>query len=339
MAKESSKYIPLLSEIKKNIFKPIYLLMGNESYYIDSLCNEIIDRGLDDADRDFNQTIIYGMDAEISSLINAAKRYPMMAARQLIVVKEAQHLDKIEQLINYTEEFQPTTILVICYKGGVVKDKKFIASISKNGVVFESKQLYSNQVPAFISDLAASNGVTITQKAVVMMADAIGTDLCRIANELTKLKIVTPQNTPITDVIIEENIGISKEYNNFELQKAIIKKDRFRVASIIKYYEANPKSNPIIPTISMLFNLFSNLLILYYTPDKSDTNVAKELGLKTVYQAKDYLDAMRNYNVFKCVDIIGYIRQYDAKSKGGAGVAPNTKESSLLCELTHKIMN
>lgn len=338
MAQANDKYLQIISDIKKGEFKPIYLLMGDESYYIDSITDTIIKNALDDSERDFNQTILYGLDAEISSLINTAKRYPMMASRQLVVLKEAQMFDDIDEIIMYVEQYQPTTILVINYKGGVLKNKKLITAIEKVGAVFEFKKLYENQVPKFITDYLQSYSLTIESKAVSMIADYIGNDLNKIVGELEKLKIVIGDDKEVTAQLVEEHIGISKDYNNFEFLSAIVNKDVYKVNKIIKYFESNPKNNSIIPTISIMFNFFSNLLLVYYAPDKSDMGLVKELNFKSPYQLKEYKTAKLHYNVFKCVEIISLLREYDAKSKG-VGVSTLTTDASLLRELSYKIMH
>lgn len=338
MAQGNDKFLQIINNIKKGELLPVYLLMGDESYYIDSITDAIVENALDDSERDFNQTILYGLDAELSSLINLAKRYPMMASRQLVVLKEAQMFDAIDNLILYVEQYQPSTVFVINYKGGVLKNKKLITAIEKIGAVYEFKKLYENQVPKFITDYLQANSLTIESKAVTMISDYIGNDLNRIVGELTKLKIILGETAEITAQHVEEHIGISKDYNNFEFLAAIIKKDAYKVNKIINYFESNPKNNPIMPTISILFNFFSNLLLIYYAPDKSDSGLMKELNLKTVYQLKDYKAAKFNYNVFKCVEIISLLRQYDVKLKG-VGVSTSTTPASLLRELTYKIMH
>lgn len=338
MAQGQSKYLGVLSDIKKGIFKPVYLLMGEEPYFIDVITDAIIENALDDSERDFNQTILYGNEAEVSYVINAAKRYPMMAPRQLIVIKEAQNMDKIDALIYYVQELQPATVLVLNYKGKNLKDRKLVAAIEKVGEVIESKKLYDSQLPSFINDYVAGMGMKIGVKAVSMLADFIGNDLSRMTGELQKLRIVTGGKEMITPEIVEANIGISKDYNNFELLDSVINRQYDKVAGIVKYFEKNPKNNPLLLTISVLFNFFSNLMVLYYAKDKSDAGIAKELNMKSQYYTQRYRKALQNYSAFKCVDIISYLREYDAKSKG-VGVAPNTPDSSLLKELIYKIMH
>lgn len=338
MAQANDKYLQIISNIKKGELKPVYLLMGDESYYIDSITDVIIENALDDSERDFNQTILYGLDAEISSLINTAKRYPMMSSRQLVVLKEAQMFDDIDDIILYVEHYQPSTVFVINYKGGVLKNKKLITAIEKIGAVYEFKKLYENQVPKFITDYLQNYSLKIEPKAVAMLSDYIGNDLSRIAGELDKLRIVIGGSKEITAHLVEDNIGISKDYNNFEFLAALVRKDVYKVNKIINYFESNPKNNSIIPIIRMMFNFFSNLLLMYYAPDKSDAGLLKELNLKTTFQLKEYNTAKNNYNVFKCVDIIALLREYDAKSKG-VGVSTSTTDASLLRELSYKIMH
>ncbi|MEG1574674.1 MAG: DNA polymerase III subunit delta, partial [Bacteroidales bacterium] len=208
MAQVQNKYAQIISDIKKGIFKPIYFLMGDEPYYIDLITDAIIENALEESERDFNQTILYGLETEISSLINGAKRYPMMSQRQLIVVKEAQYLEKIEDLIYYVEDYQPLTVLVVNYKEGLIKDKKLISAIEKIGIVYESKRLYDSQLPSFINGYVKDNALTIEPKAVAMLADSIGADLNRMVGELQKLKITIKSNNIITAIQVEENIGI-----------------------------------------------------------------------------------------------------------------------------------
>ena len=314
--------------------------MGDESYYIDLICDEIINCALDDSERDFNQTILYGADVDdISLVINAAKRYPMMAARQLVIVKEAQNIRNLDDLVFYIQKPLMSTVLVVCYKNTSYKGKKLLAEITKQGILFESKKIYDNQLPAFISTYVLSKKYTIDTKAVSMLADFVGTDLSRVTGELDKLIIGMPEEqNRITPEMIERNVGISKDFNNFELLDAIINRNVFKANQIINYFERNPKNNPMIVTVSVLFNFFSNLMLTYFASDKSDSGLMRELNLKNIYQVRNYITAMRNYNAFKCIDIIAYIREYDARSKG-IGATSSTNDASLLKELIYKIMH
>ena len=337
--KDTNQHVAILQDIRERRFKPVYLLMGDESYYIDLICDAIIANALNETERDFNQTILYGADVDDFALVvNAAKRFPMMAERQLIVVKEAQNIKGIDNLSYYLQKPLMSTILVICYKNGTLRNKKIIAGIESIGVVYESKKLYDNQLPAFINNYVAAKSLSIEPKAVSMLADFVGNDLSRLSGELDKLAISLPEGSMrITPETVERNVGISKDFNNYELLNAIISRNASKVAQIVQYFEHNPKNNPLVVTISVLFNFFSNLMLCYYSPDKSETGIMKELNLRSSFQARDYLAAMRSYNAFKCIDIIALFRQYDARSKGiGSGASSN--DGDLLKELVFKIL-
>ena len=337
--KDTNQHVAILQDIRERRFKPVYLLMGDESYYIDLICDAIIANALNETERDFNQTILYGADVDDFALVvNAAKRFPMMAERQLIVVKEAQNIKGIDNLSYYLQKPLMSTILVICYKNGTLRNKKIIAGIESIGVVYESKKLYDNQLPAFINNYVAAKSLSIEPKAVSMLADFVGNDLSRLSGELDKLAISLPEGSMrITPETVERNVGISKDFNNYELLNAIISRNASKVAQIVQYFEHKPKNNPLVVTISVLFNFFSNLMLCYYSPDKSESGIMKELNLRSSFQARDYLAAMRSYNAFKCIDIIALLRQYDARSKGiGSGASSN--DGDLLKELVFKIL-
>ena len=314
MAKETT-YEEIARELKNRIYKPVYYLMGEESYYIDRISEYIAQTVLNENEKEFNQTIVYGADTDIATVINAAKRYPMMSKYQVVIVKEAQNIKNIEELAYYLQKPLDSTILVLCHKHGTLdRRKKLAAEIEKVGVLFESKKIKDAQLPGFISSYLKRRSVEIEPKASEMMAEFVGADLSRMAGELEKLIITLPREQKrITPEQIERNIGISKDYNNFELRNALVAKDVFKANQIIKYFEENPKTNPLQMTLSVLFNFFSNLMLAYYAPDKSEQGIANQLGLKSPWQSKDYMAAMRKYSGVKVMQIIGEIRYCDAK--------------------------
>lgn len=337
--KDDNSHLKILQDIRNKTFAPVYFLMGDEPYYIDLICDTIVANALSESERDFNQTILYGADIEdFGIVINTAKRFPMMAQHQLVVVKEAQMIRSIENLTYYLQKPLRSTILVICYKGSY-KSKKILAEIGKVGVLYESKKLYENQLPAFISNYLAEKRMTIDPKASAMMADFIGADLNRLTGELDKLAITLPEGqTRITAESVERNIGISKDFNNFELLNAIINRNVYKANLIVRYFEQNPKNNPLVVTISVLFNFFANLMLCYFAPDKSENGLVGELKLRSAFQARDYIVAMRNYNAFKCIEIINCIRRSDAKSKG-VNSGAMSQDSDILREMVFRIMH
>ncbi|GHV38974.1 DNA polymerase III subunit delta [Bacteroidia bacterium] len=327
----------IITGIKSRDFKPIYLLMGDEPYYIDELTSLFIDTVLPEEERDFNQTILYGMETDVKSVITLARSFPMMSDYQLVVVKEAQNLSKIEELEVYAKNPLHTTILILNYKNGSLdKRKKLYAEIEKHGVVFESKKIPEYKIPGFISSYVQTKGLGIDQKSAQMLSDYLGNDLSKLTNEIAKLLIaIPPGQKRITAELIEENIGISKDFNNFELLKAIVEKDIFKINQIADYFAKNPKNNPLVMTMSVLFNFFSNLMVCYWAKNKTEQGIAAELGFRNPYQAKDYVQALKNYNAFKSMEIISLLRTYDGKSKGVGNISASDGE--LLKELLYKI--
>lgn len=327
----------IIADIKARKFKPVYLLMGDEPYYIDEITDMLVSTVLPEEEKDFNQTIRYGMETDVASVITMARSFPMMSDYQLIVIKEAQNLSKIEELEVYAKNPLHTTILVLNYKNGTLdKRKKLYAEIDKNGIAFESKKIPEYKIPAFISSYMQQKGLAIDAKSAQMLSDYLGNDLSKLTNEIAKLLIAMPTGQrQITPNLIEENIGISKDFNNFELLKAVIEKNTFKVNQIADYFEKNPKNNPLIVTLVVLFNFFSNLMICYWAKNKTEQGIAAELGFRNPYQAKDYVAAIRNYNAFKCMEILSLLRTYDAKCKGVDNVS--TPDGELLKELLYKI--
>ena len=328
----------IVTDIQKGNIKPIYFLMGDEPYYIDKISDYISSTILTEEEQGFNQMVIYGRDASISEIVSNCKRYPMMAERQVIIVKEAQDLSKtIEDLVSYAEQPQLTTVLVVCYKYKKLdKRKKLSKAIAKSGVLFESKRLYENQVSGWISQTLKSRGYGISPKASQMLVEFLGIDLGKIDNELQKLQLICPKGTQISPEIIEENIGISKDFNNFELRKAIGLRDTEKVHRIINYFSQNPKDNPIFVTVSLLFGYFSQLLQYHGLVDKSKANVASKLQVSP-YFVNDYVVGARNYPMKKVSMAINLLHDTDVKSKGVG--AANVSHGDLLKELLVKIMN
>lgn len=338
MAKKASlTYEQVLTTLKNKEYKPIYLLQGDEAYYIDLISDYIQNNVLDEMEREFNLSVMYGKDVDIATVINAAKRYPMMAPYQVVIVKEAQHVKDIDKLSFYLEKPLTSTILVLCYKYGTVDGrKKVVGEIDKLGIVFTSAELRDYQITPWIKDYVKSKGLAIDDKATAMLGEFLGTDLSRIVGELDKLVITKPADQKqITCELIEKNIGISKEYNNFELQNAIFKRDVLKANRIALHFSKNPKNNPTIVTISVLFGAFTNLLQYHYTGNKIESNVASILGVNPFF-VKDFAAASKIYNAWKCMQNIALLREYDAKLKG---IGSREPEGELLKELIFKIMH
>jgi DNA polymerase-3 subunit delta len=340
MAASEVTYDSVLRDLRKKVYFPIYFLMGEEDFFIDKVSNFIIDNVLSETEKDFNMTVVYGSDIEdVASIVNLAKRYPMMAEHQVVVVKEAQNIKTLEALVPYLEKPQKSTLLVICYKHGVIdKRKKLASTIGKTGVLFESKKYRDYQLPAFIKSYLSDKNITIDPKASDMLSNHVGADLSRMSGELDKLIITLEQGRKvITPEDIEKNIGISKDYNNFELLNAVQEKNVLKANTIIKYFAENPKSNPIQVTTATLFNFFANLMLAYYSPDKSAQGLGNFLNIHNSWQVKNYQTAMRLYNAWKVMSIISDIRRADAMSKGVGNVSVN--DGDILNELIFKILH
>lgn len=326
----------IISDIKKGNVKPIYFLMGEEPYYIDTISDFIEDTVLSEEEKSFNQMVLYGRDISVEDIVSQAKRFPMMAEYQVVIVKEAQDLSRtIENLTPYADNPQSTTILVVCYKYKKLdKRKKLSKAIAKTGVVLDTKKLYENKVPEWIRKVLAGRGYTITHKAAQMLTEFLGNDLAKVNNELEKLQLILKPGQQITPQVIEENIGISKDYNNFELQNAIGERDVKKAFSIVQYFGQNQKNHPLVMTIALLYSFFAKLMKYHTLTDKS--NAARALGVSP-YFIKDYQIAARNFPIKKVSAIIGLIRETDLKSKGVG--AANVPEGDLLKELLVKIFN
>lgn len=330
--------VKIINEIKSGTIKPVYFFMGEEPYYIDKLTEYIEENILTDDEKGFNQTVLYGRDVSIEEIVSSAKRYPMMADRQVIIVKEAQELSRtIDKLENYLENPQQTTLLVFAYKYKTLdKRKKVTKLLEKTGVVYESKKLYENQVGEWLRRVLQGKGFSIEPKAVAILVEFLGTDLSRISKEIEKLQIILPKGHTISAKDIEENIGFSKDYNNFELRKAIGEKDQLKAYKIAHYFSQNPKDNPLVVTTGLVFGFFSQLLQYHGLKDKSPANVAKVLKINP-YFLKDYDVALRHYPMKKVSAIVATLRDIDLKSKGVG--ANGASQSDLLKEMLVNIFN
>lgn len=328
----------LVTDIKNRKLKPIYFLMGEETYYIDRISDFIEDTVLSEDEKGFNQMVLYGRDVTIEDIVGNAKRFPMMSEYQVVIVKEAQDLSRtIEKLGDYALNPQPSTILVVNYKYKTIdKRKSLFKNIQKVGVVYESKKLYENQVADWIKGTLSSQNYTIVPKAAQMLVEFLGNDLSKISNELNKLKIILPVGTQITPEHIEANIGISKDYNNFELRKAIGQRDTLKAFRIVNYFAENPRDNPMVVTVSLLFSFFSQLLHFHGLHDKTPRHVASALKINP-YFVNEYIEAAHNYPMKKVSAVVSTLREIDVKSKGvGANAIP---QGDLLKEMLVKIMN
>ncbi len=329
----------IISDLKNKIYKPIYFLSGEEAYFIDLITKYIHDNVLTDAEKSFNQTVLYGKDTEIATVINTAKRFPMMANYQVVIVKEAQNINNIDDLIHYANAPLKSTILVINYKYKPLdKRKKLYKAIQENGILFESKKLYDNEVPAWINAYLKNRNRTIDPSAGMLLNEYLGNDLSKIANELDKLIITLPEREfNITTSHIERNIGISKDYNNFELHKALTQRNVLKANRIVNYFTHNQKDNPFTMTIATLYHFYSKVLTYHFIKNKSDKkNVAVSLKVNP-YFVGDYEKAAKQYNPKKTVEIISLLREYDLKSKGSNNVS--TSDGELLKELVYKILH
>jgi DNA polymerase-3 subunit delta len=328
----------ILQNLKKGIYHPIYLLQGEESYFIDELSNYIEKNVLTDAEKGFNQTVFYGKDSDPITIAESSLRFPMMSNKQVIIVKEAQSLGKIDSLTSYAERPLESTILVLAYKYKSLDSRtKLVKAIKKNGVVFTSKKLYENKIPGWIDTYLKSHNYTITPQAALLLTSYLGTDLSKIANELQKLVIAVKDSNKITPEHIEKNIGLSKDYNVLELQNALGEKNVLKANKIIQYFGANPTLNPVQKTIAGLYFYFSKLFTYHFIKDKSERNVAAELRVHPFF-VRDYVAAAKKYSPTKLYEIMGILREYDMKSKG-FNVSTMVETGDLQKEMIYKILH
>lgn len=339
--KATTTYASIMKELESGVYRPFYLLMGEESYFIDKISDYIATHVLQPEDSDFNQTIVFGADITVARIIELAKAYPVMpATNRVVIVKEAQNLKSIETLEKYLDKPVASTILVICYKNGTIDGrKKIIGKANAAGVVFESKKKKDSELPSFITNYLKVKKTAIDPKSATMIAEHIGSDLSRMVSELDKLLISLPaDNRRVTPEIVEHQIGVSKDFNVFELRRAIVQKDIYKANQIVNYFDNNPKAGSVYSLIPMVFSFFQNLMIAFYTPNKANENaIVAQLDLKSVWAAQDYITGMRNYTAMKTLQIIDKIRECDAKSKGLDN--SSTSSGDLMKELLYFILH
>jgi len=327
----------ILNEIKAGDIRPLYFLMGEEAFFIDQISTFIETSVLDETQRGFDQTVLYGKDTSVDAILSCAKRFPMLAARQVIVVKEAQNLSRtIEDLLPYVKNPQQTTTLVICYKyKSIDKRKALYKALSKAHVVFESKKIYDSNIPSWISGELQKMNLKITPKASYLLSEFLGNDLAKISNELSKLQLVMGDNDLITPELIQINIGISKDFNNFELQKAIAQLDQKKAYQIVRYFSQNPNQHPMVLTVATLYSFFSKLMILHTVNDRNPKVLSRSIGVNP-YFLSDYTAAAKNFPMRRISSVFQTLRTIDVKSKG---VGANLKPLDLYQELIFRILS
>lgn len=338
--KQGQTFQSIIHDLKSRKFSPIYVLMGDESYYIDQISDYVATHVLSPEERDFNQTVCFGSDVNAIQVTDMARRYPMMSEYQVIIVKEAQNIRSLDALEKYLKNPVKSTILVWCHKNGKIDARKKVVGLAQTvGVVFESQRLRDYQLPEFIQNYLKQKKVSIDPKSCQMIADHIGADLNRLTSELDKVLISLPSdNLRVTPEIVEEQIGVSKDFNAFELRNAIVQRDVFKANQIIKYFDNNPKAGSLYSFLPLLFSYFQNLMIAYYAPQKNtEQGIATALDLRSSWGAKDFLIGLKNYSARKTMDIISKIRDTDAKSKGLDN--PNTGAGDLMKELIFFILH
>jgi DNA polymerase-3 subunit delta len=334
----------LENDILKQNFSPVYLLMGEEEFYIDHLTNLILNNAISEHEKDFNLSILYGKDTSISHIISISKQYPVMAERKLVIIKEAQELLKkdsdgnnLDDLVSYISNPLSSTILILNVKyKSIDKRKSIYKAFLKNGIVYESKKLYENQVQDWIIDYLYKKKITIDKKSTFLLTELLGTEINKIANELDKLIVLKSSEKKINEDDIEKYVGISKDFNVFELRKAIGQRDLTRCIKIIDYFSKNPKSNPAVVVISLIFDFFLKLFIYHSISDKSDRNIATQLKINP-YFVRDYSSAAKNFSMKNISNKITILRDYDLKSKGLGSI--NSNNSDLLKELVIKLLH
>jgi DNA polymerase-3 subunit delta len=333
----------ILTDLKARKFKPVYFLQGEESYFIDAVSDYIETNALSDAEKGFNQVIVYGKDVTMATVLTHARRFPMMSEHQVVIVKEAQEIQDLNKeiggklLLDYLKQPSPTTILVFCHKHKTLDKRRELGkNIEKLATSITSKKVYDNQLPDFVSDYIQDRKIVMDDRAIQVLCESVGNDLNRLTNEVDKLLISIQRGEAITAEMVMSQVGVSKEYNIFELQKAILQKNSLTAAKIVNYFESNTKKNPMIPVVAFLYSFFSKVLAAYYTPDKSEKGLASALKVSP-YAIRDYSLALQQYPAEKIKITISLLKEADLKLKGvNSGAA---SEGQILRELVYRIMN
>lgn len=327
----------ITGDIQRKIYFPVYLLHGEEPYFIDAITGMIEDSVLSETEKEFNQTVVYGRDINVGNLIDIARRFPMMANYQVVIVREAQDLDDIEELETYVKNPQPSTILVLAHKYRKTDQRKgFAKAVEKKGVLFHSARIYDDKIPQWIERQLSLKGYRIKPEACRMLSEYLGSDLGKISNEIEKLIISLPAGSTVDGALIEKNIGISKDYNIFELQNALGNRDILKAYRIAGYFASNPKVNPMVVVLTVLYGFFMKVMIYHQLKDKSKNSAASALGVNPFF-IKDYATAAGNYNFRKLRGIIGLLREYDLRLKGVNN--GSTEEGELLREMVYRILH
>ncbi len=333
-------YQQIIKDLKAKKYQPIYFLHGTESYFIDSIANYIEKNVLTEGEKSFNQTVLYGKEIDHKQVTDTARRYPMMASHQVVIVKEAQEMRTLKELQSYVEKPLDTTILVLCHKHKKFDGRtKFGKTVNKNALVFESKKLYDNQLPDWISKYLKDKGFTIEPNASALMAEYLGTDLAKVSNELDKLVINLPPKSAITSQQIQDNIGISKDYNIFELQKALGQRQTAKANRIAQHFAANTRKNPLVMMVGSLYNYFSKIYSLHFLRSASEQDLLKALKLKSAYFLKEYRATARHYNRSQTESVLALLKEYDLKSKGVDFNNAYLYEGELMKELVWRILH
>ncbi len=333
----AADYQKIISEISRKKYLPVYLLCGEEPYYIDVISDHIEANVVDESMKEFNLSVFYGRDTDATKVLETVKRYPMMSDYQVVIIKEAQDMKTVDELALYLEKPLESTLLVICYKYKKYDKRKSLAKLAdKKGVYFESSRIYSDKVPAWIDDYVTSRGYKITPKASILLADFLGTDLSKVVNEISKLFILLKPGSTINEDVIEKNVGISKDYNFYEFQDALATKNIEKANNIVNFFNSNPKENPLAKIVPMTYFFFSKVLLCSTFTDKSPSGISSGLGL-TPFLARDYIKAVNNYSYSKLTSVISILREYDLKSKGVD--SGSTDSTDLMREMIFRILH